>query len=678
LRLYRGEFLADEPEAMWVSPHREHWRKVHQSVLAGKSDCHVELGQYAAAIQTSQDIIAKDRCHEGAYRRLMLCHYLSGHLNDVVILYRQCCELLKKDLGVDPSEETVRLHEQILRRRVPGIDNTPRSPVTIKRVYRAPHSLGRLEFVGRDHEVGVLASHLQAAVDGQRQVVAIGGEPGIGKTRLAEELLVYARSLSYLTAAGRCYSPALRRPYEPFAEILRQLIKGPGHDILLALNPAWLAQIAKIAPDIPVPKGLPAVPAASPELEKSRFCDAVARALIGLSAVMPLVLLLDDVHWADQDTVDLLHALITHGAHERLCILLTYRSEEDASPGAVWLDLIQRSDRRLTLSQLPDESVLALLRTMTRKGDFSPEMEGLGRRIHHETQGNPLFVVEVLQTLLEQGSLKVSGRGKWALGSSIDPARWGIPTGMRQVMLSRVERLSPEARTGLEVLSPVNRWFTRDLIDAVMEGEGINPTRVLDELLRVGFLQEDLDHVGSYRFVHERVRQSAYDALSSSRQKAAHLRMAQAFETVGSSGATVQELAHHFFRADAWPQAFRYTRDAAEAAQRQYLPAMAASLLDQAEQILTVHGSQFVVGSEAIRLHLHLVKLRERIVREQGQVKKWQKVVAEMVRMARKLGDPVELADAFLALSSLHASSRDWDPAIDLAQQALFLYESRG
>lgn len=678
---FRGEFLSDEAESDWVSPARQHWRDIRQILQFSKGECHLALGQYSPAIGTFQEILRSDRCQEAAYRQLMLCHYLSGRFNEVALLFRQCGQALKDDLEVAPSEETVRLYEQIVRKRVPGIDQAPRVAIAVKRP--PPHSLGRIEFVGREEEVGLIAGHLEEALSGKGGMIAVGGEPGIGKTRLAEEMLLYARSRSCLTAGGRCYSPEWRRPYEPFAEIFRQLLKGPGRDRLLALSPFWRACAAQIVPEFALDQKGPALPAIPLEQEKQRLFEAIIRLLLDLSKTDPLVLLFDDLHWADDETLQLLHDFVHRISPERILVLATYRTEEGAAHPLLvrLLAAIRRlSSRNLILPNLPTRSLTFLFRRMSPKQELPLGMERLALRIYRETHGNPLFMVELLQSLLEKGIFKVNRRGKWIEPDEEErPAAsqsWEIPNGIRQVIRSRLERVPPGHRNALARLSTFGQGFTRHFFEKLLGPEESVPG-TLEALLQLGFLQEEPQIRGVYRFAHENIRQTIYETLTQEEKREFHLRMAKTLEALNDPGRSLQEIGHQFFMAEAWPKAFHYLMQAAREAQSAYAFAGAILLLNQAEQILERHGAGFLSPADLLRERLSALKIKDYVLDGQGELKKREKVVAERIRLARLLSDSGELAAAYLALCGLHESNREWSEAADLARQALALYENR-
>ncbi|MBI1820600.1 MAG: tetratricopeptide repeat protein [Nitrospirae bacterium] len=680
LSCFRGDFLADEPDTDWIVPLREHWKKVRQDLLVAKAESHLFLNQYPSAIESCREILASDPCHEEAYRKMMLCHYLSGHFNEVEIFFRKCVEVLKKELGVSPSEETIHLHEQILRRRVSGIDKTPRSSITVKKKSRVPYSLGRLSFVGRETEVELLVSHLNGALHQKGSIVAIGGEPGIGKTRLCEEILVYARGRSFLTAVGRCYAPPLRLSYEPFTEIFRQILKGPGREILFSQQPFWLTCAGKIIPELIPGHHVPILPPLPVEQEKHRFFEALTRLLIAVSAQTPLVLLLDDLHWVDDETLEVLTYLVRQISREKLLILATYRAEEISSNPLFlnFLTSIQRfSSRAILLSHLSNEAMADLFMKMKSRDQSLREMERMAQWIYEGTQGNPLFVVEFLQALLEKGILKVNARGKWISpeANQMERIEWKLPNGIRQIILSRLDRIEPDQRKTLGLLSTLSRLFTQDFLKKLLLPEKMESVMVLEELIRFGFIQEDPHLKGTYRFVHENIRQTISDSLTFSHKKAFHLRVAQTLESGASGDGIDQELAHHYLTAEVWYKAFHYLKEAARASLRSFAYRTALIFIQQAEELFILHGSTFADDEERYRQNLSLCKMKEKILDELGQIKKREKVVSDMIQLARRLGDPIEIGEAYLALANIRNATQQWEEGVDLVDQALDLFK---
>jgi tetratricopeptide (TPR) repeat protein len=536
--------------------------------------------------------------------------------------------------------------------------------------------------VGRETEVDLVVSHLNGALHRKGSIVAVAGEPGIGKSRLCEEILVYARGCSFLTAVGRCYAPPLRLPYEPFTEIFRQILKGSGREILLSQQPSWLTCAGQIIPDLNPGRNVPILPPLPVEQEKHRFFEALTRLLIAVSAQIPLVLLLDDLHWIDDETLEVLTYLVRQISTEKILILVTYRAEEISSNllFSKFLTSIQRvASRTIFLSHLSNEALAGLFLKMKARDQSLHEMEQLAKRIFEGTQGNPLFVMEFLQVLLEKGILKVNARGKWISPAAVnlDGMEWKLPNGIRQVILSRLEWIEPDQRKILGLLSTLSRFFTQDFLKKLLLPEKMESMMVLESLIRFGFIQEDPHLKGTYRFVHENIRQTIYDSLTFSQKLAFHLRVAQTLELGPFGDGMDQELAHHYLVAEVWHKGFHYLKEAAKASLRSFAFGTALIFIQQAEELFALHGSTFIDDEERCRQNLSLCKVNEKILDELGQIKKREKVVSKMIHLAQRLGDPIEIGDGYLALANIRNATQQWQEGIDLIEQALDLFKKQ-
>lgn len=663
---FRGEYLADE-SAEWAQVPRTHWQQRRQELLLVSADAHTALGQYTAAVNHCRLVLDHEPGHEAAWRRRMLCAYLSGHQNDAAAAYEQCCAALA-DLGVEPAEETQRLFEQIRARRVPGIDKTIRVPVAATKTHRAAHSLGRLEFVGREDETAQVLAALEAVAQGQGAAVAIGGEPGIGKTRLAEEILFHARDRGWLSAGGACHAGA--PPYEPLAQIFRQLLKGPARTSLEAAPPVWRGALARLLPEL----DQIGVSAPAGAEERERLWQTLALLLASVSTQAPLALLVDDAQWIDEETLAMLIALTRQMARERVLLLVTFRREEAASQPRLtqWLEsFARRPSRVLSLSYLDPAAVAELFRGAAAGAALGKPMQALAVQVHARTQGNPLFVVETLQALFERGVLTVNRQGKWRTATTEAVSAVELPVGVRQVIAARVMRLGEAPRAALEALCPLNRAFGASLLAALCPQP---PTpALLEELLRHRFLAEDAQRPGIYRFAHDNIRETLYEGLGNVRREAAHRRLARALDVDRASGATAQELAQHYLAGGEWQRALPHLVRAVDAARSAFSYDHAATLARTALDLLDRHGAS-LPPDETARERLRVLRLLDRVLHEQGRYKQREPVVAERIRLARELDNRGELADATLALADLRATQQDWPAAIEFIEQAFAFY----
>ncbi len=473
-------------------------------------------------------------------------------------------DVLLIDLGMRQLKNLER-PEHVFELRMDAADQ-PREAVSpdepVKRPSLPAVLAGPGPFVGRGQELGRLFSAWQTTLAGGANAVLIAGEPGVGKTRLAGEWSRQAYDQGALVIYGRC-DEDLGAPYQPFAEALRSLvpclgIKGlrglRGVESLLALVPG----LTDVLPDLAAPTR------ADPDTERFALFDAVV-ALLGLaSAGAPVVLILDDLHWAAKPTLLLLRHILRFGEHARVQIVGTYRSTDlDRShPLAAMLADLHRDGTasRIQLSGLDEDDV------STYVAEAGYHDEELARALASVTGGNPFFLIEALRHVEESG-------GHW------DPST--LPQGVREAVSRRLSRLTPETNKALGAAAVVGSRFALDLVERVVEDDLID---ALDEACKAGIVIEEPG--GYYRFNHALVRQSLLAELASVRRMRLHQRIATTLETQpGADDELLAELAYHYFEC-AWAgnadKAVDYCRRAADQAMARLAYEGAADLYDRA------------------------------------------------------------------------------------------------
>ncbi|ORB68363.1 BTAD domain-containing putative transcriptional regulator [Mycolicibacterium tusciae] len=417
-------------------------------------------------------------------------------------------------------------------------------------------------FVGRAPELEQLLSAWQLTLDAGTRAVLIAGEPGVGKTRLSGEWSRQAYGQGAVVLYGRC-DEDLGAPYQPFAEALRSLVpclgasrlrELRGVEALLALVPG----LTDVLPDLTAP------PRADADTERYALFDAVV-ALLGIaSASAPVVLVLDDLHWAAKPTLLLLRHLLRFGEHARVQIVGTYRSTDlDRShPLAAMLADLHRdgSANRLQLSGLDEDDVTAYV------AEAGYDDEELGRALASVTGGNPFFLIEALRHVDESG-------GHW------DPST--LPQGVREAVSRRLSRLPADTNKALAAAAVVGSRFAIDLVERVV-GEDL--VDAFDEASKAGIVIEEPG--GRYRFNHAIVRQSLLAELASVRRMRLHQRIASTLESEqGADDELLAELAYHYFEC-AWAgnavKAVDYCRRAADQAMARLAYEGAADLYDKA------------------------------------------------------------------------------------------------
>ena len=411
-------------------------------------------------------------------------------------------------------------------------------------------------FVGRREEMEGLKEALEASLSGKGSLAMLVGEPGIGKTRLAEEFGVYAGLRGAQVLTGHCYEGESSLPYRPFVEAFRQYTRtrpdaelrtqlGPGAPELATL----VSEIRQRFPDIED------APKLDPEAERMRLFESVTEFLHNASTAQPLVLHLDDLHWADKPSLLLLQHLAQRTARDRLLILGAYRDVEldRTHPLSEVLSALRRLSnyRRVLLRGLPQDSVADLLSIIDPSEEGAPARQALAAALYQETEGNPFFIREVLAHLIETGKIVHEG-GRW-VGRVTSISDLGIPEGVREVIGRRLTLLSDGCNRMLTLASTMTGGFSWEALKAI--NADVPEAQLLDRLEEALSAQLIAERKGelsdTYDFTHALIRQTLYDELSGPRRVLLHRQIGEALERLyaGNLDARLPELAHHFYQA---------------------------------------------------------------------------------------------------------------------------------
>jgi tetratricopeptide (TPR) repeat protein len=404
-------------------------------------------------------------------------------------------------------------------------------------------------FVGRQHELGQLKAALEGPLSGEGRMVMLVGEPGIGKTRTALELSTYARLRGARVLWGRCYESEGAPPYWPWVQAVRSYVRDVEPEQLHSELGAGAAEIAEIIPDVRqrLP-GLPAaVPVEDPKQARFRLFDALTAFLKSAARGQPLVLVLDDLHWADDGSLSVLEFVARELADARLFLIGTYRD----------VDLSRRHPLSHSLAELTRERLFerVLLRGLSREdvGRFVEATSGIPPpaelidAVYAHTEGNPLFVTEVVRLLAQEGELshdRFEDRDGWSVR---------IPEGVREVIGRRLERLSDRCNETLALASVIGREFGLDQLDRLIDDLSADRLlEVLEEALAARVIEELPRAVSRYQFTHALIQETLAHELSLTRTVRLHARIAQTLEDLYGAEADqhASELAHHFGEAE--------------------------------------------------------------------------------------------------------------------------------
>jgi class 3 adenylate cyclase/tetratricopeptide (TPR) repeat protein len=446
-------------------------------------------------------------------------------------------------------------------------------------------------FQGRTRELDRLGAAYKATAGGdRRRIVLISGEPGIGKTSLAAALAGSVLEQGAVVLYGRC-DEDLGIPYQPWVEALDHLVRIGPPSLFDNLLPTRVAELARLVPEITDRTGVAVSRTVADESERYLLFGAVVDLLSRCSEIAPTLLVLDDLHWADGPTVQLLRHVISAQPPIRLCVIGTYRDSELGveHPLTDALAVLHREAgvERFSLTGLGDDELLALLENYAGHEILE---DGLLLRdaLLAETGGNPFFVREILRHLAETGVIAQGDTGRWE--THVDLTASGLPVSVREVIGHRVGRLGRTVAQWLTTAAVVGRDFDVDLLANVVQIDQEELTIALEAAVQAGILVEG-ETPGQFSFAHALFEHSLYRDLSSLRRARAHRAVAEAIEDEcqGNVTSRIGELAYHWARATQLqePQkAIKYAQLAGDRALQQLAPDEAIRWYSDALQML--------------------------------------------------------------------------------------------
>jgi DNA-binding SARP family transcriptional activator/tetratricopeptide (TPR) repeat protein len=651
LVLWSGELLTGL-EDDWVGEQCEALRqRLSQALDVAAGDAEAG-GDVETALRLTRQQVALDPLAEEPHRTLIRRLAHAGDGAAALAAYDRLSHRLRQQLRAAPSATTRELAAAVRAgslsagdgaKHEPGGNGaaTPAGEATPDRIVvesAFPRSLDATAaavspFVGREAQLASLRERWRQLGDGTCVAVVIGGEAGIGKTRLAAEFAGAVHREGALVLYGRC-DEGLAVPYQPFVQALRPHARAIGLDRLHAELGHLAPELRRLLPEL---AGLGDPLHADPESQRFALFEAVAALVAAITDRRRVLLVLDDLHWATRPTLLLLRHLIRSERPLGMFVLATYRETElDASrPLAHVLADLHRdgSVQRLSIGGLDEPAIAALLEAAVGQ----PLDERTSQLVHvleTQTGGNPLFLRELLAHVAESGERLRAG--------GVTAAELDIPEGLRQVIDQRVMQMSAPAARTLRVAAVAGPTFPLVLMEHVL-GERSGVLDALDEAVAAGLLTEA--GRGDYAFAHALVRQAIYAQLSSARRMRLHHQLGEAFEALGDTPAHVEALAYHFAEAAADGQAAKaaaYALVAGRSATARLGYVEAAAHYERGLDALALSGQP----NDPRRCEL-LLALGEASWGA-GELDKARQAYAQAAGLAEKLGDSTALARAAL------------------------------
>jgi DNA-binding CsgD family transcriptional regulator len=496
-------------------------------------------------------------------------------------------------------------------------------------------------FIGRRNELGLLCAALDDALAGRGRGIMMAGEPGIGKTRTARELADYAGRQGARVLWGRCYEEAGAPPYWPWVQIIRAALAGGDGEALLRELGDALWEVADIVPEIRARLSAPAASNRPKDPAEARFrmFDAIRQLLVRASERQALLILLDDLHWADAPSLRLMEFFSPEIADSRLLLVGTYRATELSRqhPLSDTLGGLARVSHvaRISLTGLSAEEVGELIAAAA--GTVPPAW--FARTLHRQTEGNPLFLREIVRFLEQQGILSAGLRSP----ETALPPVIRIPEGLQEAIGRRLNLLSATCNEVLALAAVVGRDFAQDvLVHAARPLQADAVLEALDEALAAHVVADT--GVGQYQFTHNLIRETLYDELRPAQRGRLHRAVGQAIETLRGADhdAVLPELARHFRAAGDLDRGLAYAIRAGERADAMLAFEEAASSFQMALDAL----EQQAAPDETLTCRL-LLQLGE-AERKSGDFQRARRTLGKASDVARRLGLHDLLAHAAL------------------------------
>jgi DNA-binding SARP family transcriptional activator len=642
VELWRGPFLEgfDLRECSewddWLALERSVWQQRALDALERAADAHAAEDDWSGGLAHARRALAIDPLQERFHRQVMRMYEGAGDRAAALAHYRGARQMLVHELGVEPDPATQRVYRDILANTRYQTVTRPDRP----RPLPPPRTKPTFPLVGRQAPLVQLNSAAEDAASGRGRVVAVEGEEGIGKSRLVEELVWLldgppARELAvsprWTVLVGACHASESGLPYHPFVDLLSAAVASFGSEVVLP--DVWLAEVARLVPDLlEEHPNLPTPARLDPQQEARRLFEGTARFLGALP--VPALLVVEDLHWADDGSLRMLDYLAHHEALRSSLLVTTVRSEDvDERLLGVLRGLErQRLVERIELGPLEVEATVQLLREVV-----SEDVRYLGEQLHAETEGNPLFAVETIRSLLESGELQLGGAAR--------TGRTLLPESVQAAIRARLARLEPDAYELARAAAVLGGDVDFDHARAVAGQEEDRALAALERLLSTHLLRERTGDVGeaSYSFSHDKVRQVIYDDLSGARRRVQHRRALEVLSQP-ETRTPPERLGYHALHAQVWDQALQWCEAAARAAVSVFAYASAATLYQQALDALSRLPASDEGKAHGVRLRLRLAQVAFYVA--PGRLGEW---LMPAERDAQELGSQRLLAHVNLA-----------------------------
>jgi DNA-binding SARP family transcriptional activator/tetratricopeptide (TPR) repeat protein len=678
--LYQGDFLEglavqEQPFEDWLLGHRERLREVALKSLAGLLAHQRATGSTDSAVQTALRVLELDPLQEPVHRALMQLYVETGRRGSALRQYQLCVATLQRELRTEPEADTKALYQEILRGRSQVVADRPSQPIAMASVVSATpiaHQTALTEpppaweppLAGRQRDVARLREALDRALAGRGRLVALIGEAGAGKSRLVSELTAAATRRLARVLVGRCYETEKILPFAPWVHALRGSRVVEERDIFDTLEPRWRDEVGRLLPELSSPNKS-ATPGSAAELASRSGGDprypfeAISELLKRLTRRQPLVVVLEDAHWADEMSVRFL-AFLGRRVHDiPLLLVVTIREEELADLGLLRQSLHELDEDgellRLPVSPLSRSDTVALVEALAPPGLPHQLVTQLAQDAWRISDGNAFVVVEVMHAL--------------RAGQTISLAhRLPLPAKVRTLVLQRLERLSDRGRRLVAVAAVIGRQFDFALVQRAADMSEREAAEGVEELVRHRVLRGAGDGL---EFSHDYIREVATGELPPPLRTALHRRVAETLEDVHANDPAAHALAlgTHYRNGEAWEKAAEFLHVAGRQAAARSAHHEAVACLEEALSALRRVPASREVDERDLDVR---IELRQSLY-PMGRFADLARHLREAERIAERLDDRPRLARVAAYVSNHAWITGDLSHALACGERALTL-----
>ncbi len=667
--LYRGDLLEDIYED-WCQEERQNLRQSYVDVLTRLSHGYQIDGNLNAAIKHTQKWISVEPYDEAGHQQLMVLLTLDGKRHHAIKHFYSLKELLANELDTVPLPETDKLIQAIQSGNLLEITQAPSSTESLplnhsptiqadEKTLRSSKAEILIPMIGRREELARLQSFYSQAEKGQGLFVLVTGESGVGKTRLIQEFQSHLPDAP--TLKSTCHELEAMLPFAPLRQIVQHAL-----DILpessLQPPPAWFTTILPLAPSLSS-RFTPLLNAEAIPVQSSHLTSALLNLFQFLSANLgdqPLLVILDDLQWADTQTWNVLAQLSQRAQNNRILMIGMCRLEDLHLERTRLIRTLTRNSliSSIPLARLTTEETADLAASLLRAKNLDPHFLN---RVYQETEGNPFFIIEIVRAITESG--KPAGLALESGGALTAP---GLPLSIQRAIEARLDYLSPTSQELLATAAAIGRTFTLILLGEISQKSAQETIPHIEEWLQRGFIIED---VSGYDFSHEKIRQVTYSKLSQARRQYIHRRIADVLEHA-IPPADAPTLAYHYARSDQPLKALPHLTQAGEQAlrERSYLEARQFGL--KAVSLLSrVPGPR--QNSERVDLNLQLAQAYA----FSGDLSRAQEILIATEPLANSISDDARRVRLFYRSAQIFWLRGQPELAGDYARRALRVAE---